>query len=209
MASFPEELSKTLNLAYQAMTAHPQHDLNLGYRWLIYEQLGPGKGESRQTGSDGLKKRVNLAISATEKVLPLWGKVYPGNSLPERCIQLANQVLLGQVDANEAWKQRDLFWDHLVEMGNKDQANQVVHGAGFSAVQVLNAVLRNERFDSRQINLNLTDADVNPDEMDAAFFAAAAYANGAVWDEASDSLKRREFWEWWLKEAVPLAWEMI
>jgi len=33
-------------------------------------------------------------------------------------------------------------------------------------------------------NQDLTDADINPDEMDSAFFAAAAYANGAVWDDA-------------------------
>jgi len=43
--------------------------------------------------------------------------------------------------------------------------------------------------------------------MDSSFFAAAAYAGGAVWDSDSDSLKRREFWEWWLNEAVPMAWD--
>jgi len=206
MQSLPAELSNILNLAYEAMIAHPQHDLNLGYRRLIYEQLDPGTDIPPQKERDGLKRRVNLAILAAEKVLPFWEKVYPGNGLPQRCLQLARQVLHGQVDDNEAWKQRDLLWAKLVEMGNEDRENQAVQGAGFSAVQVLTAVLRDERFDPGQIDLNLTDADINPDEMDSAFFAAAAYADGAVWDDASDSGKRREFWEWWLKEAAPMVW---
>ncbi|HBE21460.1 MAG TPA: hypothetical protein DDW51_28675 [Cyanobacteria bacterium UBA11367] len=46
----------------------------------------------------------------------------------------------------------------------------------------------------------------------ASFFAACAYANGPVWQiksGKSDSTKRQEFWEWWLTQAVPAAWEAV
>ena len=57
--------------------------------------------------------------------------------------------------------------------------------------------------------LHVTDADIDPDDMDASFFAASVYANGAVWNLESGPLLRREFWEWWLKQAVPLSWNSI
>ncbi|MBC6454922.1 MAG: hypothetical protein GDA43_18390 [Hormoscilla sp. SP5CHS1] len=34
---------------------------------------------------------------------------------------------------------------------------------------------------------------------------AIAYS-GSLWDPSNDASKRREFWEWWLDEAVKNAW---
>ncbi|OYD96307.1 hypothetical protein CDG76_05705 [Nostoc sp. 'Peltigera membranacea cyanobiont' 210A] len=61
------------------------------------------------------------------------------------------------------------------------------------------------------IDFNLTD-NRDTEGNDAAFFAACAYANGAVWETISgksDSARRLEFWLWWLNVAIPSAWEAI
>ena len=46
-----------------------------------------------------------------------------------------------------------------------------------------------------------------PHQWDASLYASAAYAGGFAWEEQSDKLRRREFWQWYLSEAVPSAWE--
>ena len=51
------------------------------------------------------------------------------------------------------------------------------------------------------------DADLSPDERDAAYFASCVCAGGFPRAERSSPVRRREFWEWYLRKAVPEAWE--
>jgi len=54
-----------------------------------------------------------------------------------------------------------------------------------------------------------TEDNIDPWSSDAARDAAAAFA-GPVWEQpSSDREKRREFWSWWLREAVPAAWRAV
>ncbi len=82
---------------------------------------------------------------------------------------------------------------------------------GCAAVASLDTAIFDENFDPDEIDFNLTD-NRDTEANDVAFFAACAYANGAVWETISgksDSAKRLEFWSWWLNVAVPSAWEVI
>jgi hypothetical protein len=49
-----------------------------------------------------------------------------------------------------------------------------------------------------------TDDDLPPHLCDSATYAVIAYAGGTR-KEPVDLNKRREFWEWWLTEAIPMA----
>ena len=203
-----EKLNRALSKAHEAISGHPKHDLDLGYRHLIWAEFGFPKSHSNQDDLMGYKRRTCLAILTARHVLPIWNKFYLNNDLPGRSINLALKMFNEKVEEETAWKERNMSWEQLLEMGNLDEKYQNVHGAGFSAVQALTTSLRDEIFDPLEINLELTDADIDPDEMDASFFASVAFAKGPVWDPDSDSLKRKEFWEWWIKEAVPNAWKL-
>jgi hypothetical protein len=78
---------------------------------------------------------------------------------------------------------------------------------GYSAAQALGVALYDEFFDSTQVNYTLIDSDIDEHEQDTAFYAACAAAGGPIWSPNTDSIKRRAFWEWWLMDAVPTAWE--
>ena len=41
---------------------------------------------------------------------------------------------------------------------------------------------------------------------DTALWAATAYAGG-IYQGKPDIIKRREFWTWWVHEAIPTAWQ--
>ncbi len=49
----------------------------------------------------------------------------------------------------------------------------------------------------------LLDADVDPYELDTTFFASSSYAGGTIWQEESDPIRRKEFWGWYLDQAIP------
>ena len=73
-------------------------------------------------------------------------------------------------------------------------------------MQTLTTALRDEVFDRNQIDLEANDSEIDPDEHDSGFCSAAAYSNGPVWAKDSDSGRRKEFWDWWLTDAVLAAW---
>jgi hypothetical protein len=58
-------------------------------------------------------------------------------------------------------------------------------------------------------HLVLIHPDVDLSEWHASFWASVAFAHGTPWNLASDAARRQAFWEWWLDEAVPTAWEAI
>ncbi len=196
--SLPTELTQVIKNAQDAVEKHPYHDLNLGYRQAIWAALGPSLKTSQRGGNNaGLKRRAFLAILTTRYVLPIWERVRPEDHILQDLLAEAEQVLTGTVDKETAWNDRDRFWVYFVDMGNEDEKKQIISGVGFAAVHALTVALQDESFDPSNINYNLTDADIDPDEMDSSFFAASTYANGPVSEPDSDAEKRRDFWEWW------------
>ena len=96
-------------------------------------------------------------------------------------------------------------WRHCEKVMYNSQDRQNVVLAGFAAVQAIDSVLSDAYFFLSDDSKPISDFDVDPYEHDSSFLAAAAYSNGAVWDKGSNADKREEFWNWWLKEAVPMS----
>lgn len=101
----------------------------------------------------------------------------------------------------------DEDWTHVLEVSSSDDSLQICSAAGFAAVQALTVVLQDDQFDPARIDDALTDRDVDADDLDAAFFAAAAWSDGPVWVAGSSAERRMEFWTWWLGEAVAVSRE--
>lgn len=206
----PPELTQAIKNAQDAMEHHPQHNLNPGYRQAIWAALGPSIKTSQKSGNTaGLKRRAFLAILTTRHVLPLWEEARPKDHTPQDLLAEAEQVLNGTMNKETAWKDRKRFWVYFVDMGNDDEKNQIISGVGFAAVHALTVALQDEKFDPANINYRLTDAHIDPDERDSSFFAVSTYAGGPVSEPASDAEKRRDFWMWWLNQAVPAAWNAV
>jgi hypothetical protein len=195
----PQELTNAIGRAREALQHDEQSDLNLGYRHLIWSALGPRDAEGRH-------RRARLAMLAARRVLPIWERFWPHDRSPHEALALAEKVLRGEPDAQAVRQQRDLAFAKMDSLSDHS-ANKIPVSAGYSAVQALSAALWDESFDPHKIDLNLTDDDVQPEEHDASYFAALASSNGPPWDPNSSAGKRRQFWEWWLPDAVPGAWQ--
>jgi hypothetical protein len=197
-----ERTGELIDRCRAAVAADPQHDLRLGLRQRVWVALGP-----RQQGAEmtvGRTRRIELACAAAKKVLPIWSKAVPDDRMPEVVLRTVDRLLGSPIVLQEAWEERNLYWQHFVDKSYADESLQIVCAAGFSAVQALTVVLDDEKFDPQCVNDALTDQEMDADDLDAAMFASAAFADGPVWVPESDARRRKEFWLWWLESAARL-----
>jgi hypothetical protein len=206
--TIPSRLKQLIQEALESVHHHPQHDLNLGYRQAIWLALESEHDDIGIKNNLGYTRRALLAIFTVRHVLPIWCQAFPNDDTPQRILAMAEKVIHGKISKEIAELESDLVVKQIEQLGyNSDGMEFTV---GYSAVAALNTAVSDENFDPEHIDYSISD-NLDVEGNDASFFAAAAYSNGPIWktQSNSDSAKRREFWEWWLMQAVPLAWESI
>lgn len=201
----PSSLEKIIEDALIAIQHQPAHDLNLGYRQAIWAALGPGEKRADVKDTTGHNRRTTLAVHTARHVLSVWERVWPQDDTPRRLLYEAEQVRDGVLEPARAREHATAFWTWLDDALAEYEDHLPAIYAGSSAVLALRVAIRDEHFDPDDIDYARTDADLEPYDSDPAFFAAAAYANGSIWDSESNAGKRYDFWKWWLTEAVPVA----
>jgi Immunity protein Imm5 len=197
--AIPSGLQNLIQEANKSLHRHPQHDLNLGDRHAIWAAFG----------DSGHLRRTALALSTVRHVLPIWNQRFPNDDRPQKVLTLAEKVISGDVSKAFAEKESQILWREMQQLGYEDSG--IAFTVGCAAVAALDTAIFDENFEPDEIDFNLID-NQDIEGNDTAFFAACAYANGAVWETISgksDSAKRWEFWSWWLNIAVPTAWEAI
>ena len=202
--SLPKVLEDCIQKALTAVRQHPNHVLNLGYRTAIWAMLGSFDRHSHPSTDAGHRRRTLLAIESARRVLPIWEQRWPEDCKPHDAIQAAIQLLHTQDN-------RAVFWDTLdrcaVGVENLMTTDFIKSMAGESAVLALNTALDDEYFKPGEIDYEWTDGQLGGGDNDGASVASIAYAGGTALDPKSDPEKRLEFWEWWLKEAVPASYQ--
>jgi hypothetical protein len=198
------ELTDELDLALQAVRAHPRHILAPGYRWQIGARMGPAVRGSRPWSSIGHRRRAQLALAAARRVLPLWQARWPGFPGPAETLTAASDYLDGRRDAAACW---------LIGGRTREVVNEVIPEAfalsyaGESALLALRTAIDDEHVDVGTRDLEARDAQSGGDDNDAASAAVVAVAGLPEDDAGTDGASRRlAFWEWWLGAAVPGAY---
>jgi hypothetical protein len=157
---------------------------------------------------------VNLEIAAVRRVLPVWEDLWPDDKSPHRVLEAAKQAMNGMLSpkagqsvmGDEGSQYQDLN-------ATNDQKRQDAADVGYAAIAALVEALWDERFDPNNIQSDLEDRYFDILEEDASWIASKVIAGGredhpdwSAFPDDSDHAKRREFWTWWLDEAVPAAW---
>jgi hypothetical protein len=222
--ALPQNLQRTIAEAHTALIEHPQHALLPIYRQHIYEALGAVHHPYEPLDPRAHRIRVTLDLLTVRRVLPIWQAERPDFPWPQRLVEIAEAVLNGSVSREEARDEADAASALLEEvqdvedgvanahdLANGETLSNLIRFSGVSlpafyvceaAVETLFVASGLFRFDLGDSSPEETDADMDPWSSDTAHWASTAYA-GRVWEPSSDPVKRKEFWEWWLKEAVP------
>jgi hypothetical protein len=164
-------------------------ELPYAVRWQLQQQLeGIGQVWPR------------LEIVCARRVIPIWRAGYQSDE-PATLLDLAEQHLERGGREKELRIQREIVDDLLLELGvNEEERGALPAGyAGSAAIAATWAAL-GERLPGR----GLPEGESDAEDWTAAFFASIAWSGGATWEgSVGNADLRREFWLWYLREAIP------
>jgi hypothetical protein len=191
------ELRHAIDQAHEAIVADPLHHLAPYLRLAIYQAFetepGPSKGQAR------------IALVTARQVLPLWQSPRPNDNIPDRLIALTEGVLDGHVPAPIAERSALAAWHRLDRLGRERVLDRGAFYSCSAAREALEAALGRPPFGDVAITERYAEDDLDPYCSDTAHWAMRAWKSCAE-GAAAEAAKRREFWHWWLTEAVPQAW---
>jgi hypothetical protein len=196
-SDLPSDLSAALAAAWTALEAHPRGELPLPYRRAIWEALGPPHG-------DGYRRRVALSQLAVRHVLPLWDAEHPDDDGPHRMLALADRLVRGEADPQAARREQDAFAVEVQDLDDEDLRPGYVGDAAVDTVSTARIDYGPEDFEPDRL-----DEQLDADQWDASYYAALASAGKGPrepGDTTETQSKRRDFWRWYLTEAVPAAY---
>lgn len=189
-------LSRLIEDSLRAVEKDPEHNLPLGYRHAILSNLSEDKEQ-------GKKKQVKLGIMTAEKALPTWEKIIK-EDIPQKALEAAKKASEGKISSNEADKLADRYWTDLdnfmydhQELANRDGLGFY---AGPAAVKALSRAANGGFEYPEEVDLSETDKDQDPYTTELEYYTCLALTGNG---DKVDKAKRKEFWEWWLKEAIP------
>ena len=182
----PLELRQVLVRASAAVEGDPEHHLPPVYRRAIYAILGH---------ADPASPRAWLALITARRVADLW-QAAGRRLLKGDLLGVVEDILRGRLSPFSGRQAAQAAWRQLVSSPAPDPR---ALDAAQAAVQAMSEVLGTDPFHAVSLRNTATDADLDIAASDTARWAAAAYSG-------SDARRRGEFWQWWLYEAVPLAW---
>jgi hypothetical protein len=192
----------------------PSHHFNLGYREAVNLAMGPKYFETVVKDISGYKRRVKLALLSVTQVKELWHKAWPEDNTIQYIINKIKELIINfprnKIDQEKVVKDIDRLWEYTV--GLTDKTRNIAGVAGMAAVEAYSLAYCDDFMSEDYIDYNISDSD---DFMlnDVHFYASSVFADGPPYSialaPASDPIKRKEFWEWWLKEAVPSAWNTV
>lgn len=161
---------------------------------------------NREVLQIGNWRRFRLGVLTVEAVMPFWLRSFPNESLPADCIDVAKKLMGGAtVEIDQIEQIRGEWLVHCDELVYENQDKQNDALVGYAALQILRIALWDNLY-SDSLSEAATDDEVDPEDTDYAFSAAACWAGGTIWDGSSSPDRRLDFWRWWLTEAVPSAW---
>jgi hypothetical protein len=173
----------------------------------------------RPTGA-GFARRIALAELATRHVLPIWERGYPRDQRPYELLDIAQRLVRGEAsheEAERAWS--DLAGDLQDPPDSDPAAGKFLaelmkpQHAGMAAVRTVVAAMYDVDVDP---DLDHEDHELDVEQWDASYRASLAecgynpgdppYEEGDSGDNAETQERRRQFWRWYLDEAVPAAY---
>jgi hypothetical protein len=224
--TIPNEVRRSVDQALAALQVSAADELKPFYRQSIYIAL------KRAHSSRGVQARAWLDIITVRRILPVWQSSwrsmeydeYGYNHMPEKMVSLAEALLSSRADRTQAEKVADLAREMTDLTAEGKTSRYYLAWCVFDAA--LRTLIEALGYDSLE-GVEITDQTSNAELEsygDAARWAAMAAAGGTwklvaeeafpepeivQWDFSSAAVRqrRRDFWEWWLREAVPAAWE--
>lgn len=210
----PVILRDVLAQSQSVILRHPANALTPVNRYRIYRVIASLPQYER------LQKF--LEFHTAQHVQPIWEQFLPQDDRMHKTLDIATQLLQGRADITTADEHIKSIWGSIeltrqpdAGIADHEQETLIVRGlsrdnglfALMAAVTALRRIAHIEETSWEGLNIKEDDTDTTllSSRPDTALYAAGAYA-GPIWSKTSSAKKRLQFWEWWLSEAIPYAW---
>jgi hypothetical protein len=185
--------------ALQVVEAGADGHLPLALRRRLRRRFGPVLGVANGGPSEGLRAVARLDRLTAERVQRHWDAGTGGDGGFRRMLDLAEELLAGTVEPQQAEREMDHF--ELVTDDLMGPERPLRAGlAGLAAARVVGRVLAGDY--SEDLAADTDDEDLDSDAWETAFLASLA--ESSMPDEPDyDPEAGRAFWRWYLSEAIP------
>jgi Immunity protein Imm5 len=214
----PDVVRQRREVAREALHSSDRHDLRPGYRELVVNAFEPWPVR--------VLTMISLALVVSHKVLPIWDEAFPTDHSLHEWLATLERALIGQITQAEAERSAGIAHSRVESLPpQKAAARAAAAAVSFALSGAILLTLDDLKLDANTIaartaalspprppevpDLLRTDADYEFDEHGAEFWACVASSGGAPWESGSDAVKRGEYWEWWLDEALPAAYALV
>ena len=222
----PDVLEKLCRDSLLKIRQNPEHFFSPSLRVTLYKVFGLSNRASnigdciKQIESSSYDFTLAdsalgwLAILTAERILPIWRqlRLYQadadyemlwGNA--EETISVAKEVLLNTRTALEAYNfMLGLYYNPSASYNDEKNVLRFYFTTRVAS-DALEFLLMGVDAMVQMGTLFYSDAEIHCEQHDFATMAITAYAN---FEKSNKAEKRLEFWEWWLTEAIPQAWEL-
>lgn len=149
----------------------------------------------------GYERRVALDTLCVQRVMPVWSRCFPGDDGPEQMLAIAARLLVREIDPGFAQELRDGFYVDVVEDREYPPDNfPAMFVAHAAANTVITALVENVEGAIPDVD---DDESLDPESYLPSYLCASAYAGGLDGSLQASVERRRGFWMWYLKEAIP------
>lgn len=200
MKSVPKSIKKVLEECRSSFTA--RGELPTFKRFKIYKKIEELCANENQ--SDFTHRMAKLELTCAWKVLNILESCDLTDNSARELLELAERFLQGEVEEKELEERRSNFYTEAENLMDSGEEYFVAGYAAFACFSATKVAL--DGFELAVVGK--PEIETDPDLWTAAFLASMAYCGGATWEKGvGDDLKRKEFWEWFLDEAVPSLWQ--
>lgn len=158
----------------------------------------------KENSDDAHRRRFNLALRCITYVLPIWKNTYPDDEGVNRMLALAQKALENKVEKESAKKTAYNYWSEVDSLEAETENQLRAASVGYASINVVYVAVRDEIFNENMED----DFDEDPFIWDTSFHSFLAYT-GFGGENPEGIEKNREFWRWYLDEAVPEAYQSI
>lgn len=205
----PSEFQQLLDQARAEVLAHRDNDLPRPTRLRLQLALGPHLESPNKPPfaipGVGLTRRTNLCVSVVEQVAPIWDRHYPDIPAVEDMLRFARQRLREECTHDEALNGRSRLVGALLNHITEPEEKQPGIAAGEAAQRLVHTAVYDENFEDPA----LLDEHFDPTAWDCAFWGACAWSGSIPRLEGWNQEAYKEYWLWYLNEAIPWAWASV
>ncbi|MDY6803871.1 MAG: Imm5 family immunity protein [Cyanobacteriota bacterium] len=199
MNALPEAIKQVLEECRLSFT--PRGELPASDRLKIYKKIE--EFCDRENTNYFHYRMAKLELTCAWKVLNILESGDLTDNSARELLELAEGFLRGEVEEKELEERRSYFYTEAEDLMDNGEKYFTAGYVGFACIAAVFAVLCELDFDI----VGKPEIEVDYEDWMACFYASMAYCGGATWEKGvGDDLKRREFWEWFLNEAVPSLW---